>query len=74
MAFQIARTRTLLYRGRPLGRILTGRVGMEMRMIIAGGDRILTRIAQAGGDVFRRRPVLRRRDWLLMALTALGTA
>jgi phytoene/squalene synthetase len=37
-----------------------------MRMIIAGGDRILTKIRNANGDVFRQRPVLRSRDWMLM--------
>ncbi len=72
MAFQIARARNLLYTGLPLGRVLRGRIGLEMRMIIAGGDRILTRIALAHGDVYRRRPVLRRRDWLLMTARALA--
>jgi squalene synthase HpnC len=71
VAFQIARTRELLYSGGALGRILTGRVGLEMRMIMAGGDRILTKIARVRGDVFRRRPVLRWFDWPLMLLRAL---
>lgn len=70
IAFQIERTRELLHSGAPLGRALKGRVGMEMRMIIAGGDRILTKIAQVGGDVFRRRPMLRTFDWPLMLLRA----
>jgi len=73
MAFQIARARNMLYAGRPLGRALKGRIGLEMRMIIAGGDRILTRIAHAHGDVYRRRPMLRRRDWVLMTARALAT-
>ena len=71
MAFQIERTRKLLYSGAPLGRALKGRVGLEMRMIIAGGDRILTKIARIGCDVFRRRPMLRAFDWPLMLLRAL---
>jgi squalene synthase HpnC len=66
MAFQTARTRALLDSGRPLGRILKGRIGLEMRMIIAGGARILDRIDAVGGDVFRRRPVLTKPDWALM--------
>lgn len=70
IAFQIDRTRELLHSGAPLGRALKGRVGMEMRMIIAGGDRILTKIAQVGGDVFRRRPMLHTFDWSLMLLRA----
>jgi squalene synthase HpnC len=66
MKFQLNRTRQFLQSGAPLGRVLKGRLGLEMRMIIAGGDRILTKIAHANYDVFRRRPVLKPHDWLLM--------
>jgi len=66
MAFQVNRTRRMLWDGAPLGRSLTGRIGLEMRMIIAGGDRILTKILNANADVFRHRPVLRAYDWPLM--------
>ena len=66
MMFQIERARTMLWRGAPLGRALKGRIGLEMRMIIAGGDRILTKIVNAQYDVFRHRPVLRAYDWPLM--------
>jgi len=68
MAFQIARARTLLYSGAPLGRALKGRIGLELRMIVAGGARILEKIENVGGDVFDRRPVLRPFDWPLMLL------
>ncbi len=71
MTFQINRTRELLYSGRPLGRVLKGRIGLEMRTIIAGGDRILSKIAAVNGDVFRHRPVLTRPDWVLMLGRAL---
>lgn len=71
IAFQVGRTRELLYSGAPLGRALKGRIGMEMRMIIAGGDRVLAKIARVGGDVFRRRPTLRAFDWPLMFLRAI---
>ncbi|HJQ62268.1 MAG TPA: squalene synthase HpnC [Burkholderiales bacterium] len=70
IAFQIERTRELLYSGAPLGRVLKGRIGMEMRMIMAGGDRVLTKIARVGGDVFKRRPTLQPLDWPLMFLHA----
>ena len=66
MAFQIDRARAMLFAGAPLGRELKGRLGLEMRMIIAGGERILRKIELAGHDVFRRRPVLRSHDWALM--------
>ncbi len=71
MSFQINRTRERLYSGKPLGRILKGRIGLEMRMIIAGGDRILTKIAAVDGDVFRHRPVLKKPDWALMLCKSL---
>jgi squalene synthase HpnC len=71
MAFEVARTRVLLDSGRPLGRILGGRIGLEMRMIIEGGSRILDKITTVDGDVFRRRPVLTKSDWALMFARAL---
>ena len=72
MMFQIARTRDLLRSGAPLGRMLEGRIGLEMRMIIAGGERILDKLETAGGDVFRRRPLLRWHDWPLMLLRSIS--
>ena len=66
LRFQVNRTRQFLHSGAPLGRVLKGRLGLEMRMIIAGGDRILTKIENVDYDVFRRRPVLKPHDWLLM--------
>ena len=66
MTFQVNRTRRMLRDGAPLGRVLKGRIGLEMRMTIAGGDRILAKILNARCDVFRRRPVLRSHDWVLM--------
>src|SRR5688572_1829803 len=68
MAFEIERSRKLLFSGAPLGRTLTGRLGLELRLIVAGGARILQKIERVQGDVFRRRPVLRAHDWLLMLL------
>ena len=71
MTFQIDRARILLDSGRPLGRVLKGRIGLEMRMIIAGGARVLDKIEAVGGDVFQRRPVLRPFDWPVMLWRAL---
>lgn len=70
MEFQINRTRRLLQSGAPLGMILPGRIGMEMRMIIAGGERILKKLHQHRGDVFNHRPVLKPRDWIYMCYRA----
>jgi phytoene synthase len=71
MRFQVERTRRLILSGKPLGRALPGRVGLEIRVTIQGGLRILEKIEAAGYDVFRRRPVLRSLDWPSMMLKAL---
>ncbi len=71
LEFEVARTRALLESGRPLARALPLRLGLELGFIVAGGLRILGAIDAVRGDVFRRRPKLRRGDWLLMAASAL---
>jgi squalene synthase HpnC len=66
MKFQVDRARAMMISGKPLGSILTGRIGLEMRMIIAGGLRILAKLEGAQYDMFRRRPVLKPYDWVIM--------
>lgn len=63
MAFQCSRSRALLRSGAPLGRTLPGRLGLEIRAVVAGGARILDKIDAVQGDVFRHRPVLGKGDW-----------
>lgn len=72
MRFQVERTRSLLYQGARLGHRLKGRAGLEIRMVIAGGDRILQKIAACDYDVFRHRPVLEPLDWIRMLTRSLG--
>ncbi len=69
--FQIDRTRRMLLAGAPLGRTLPGRIGLELRMIVMGGNRILEKLQASGGDMFRDRPVLGSLDWLLMLYRSL---
>ncbi len=66
MQFQCDRTRAMMKSGAPLGSILTGRIGLEMRMIIAGGLRILDKLRAVDYDMFNRRPVLKPADWVIM--------
>jgi phytoene synthase len=66
LAFQVSRARAMLESGAPLARVVAGRSGFELRMVVQGGLRILEKIDRVGGDVFRHRPVLRGSDWLLM--------
>ena len=64
---QIDRAGDLLLSGAPLARALPGRVGIELRMIVSGGARIVHRLRQVDGDVFRHRPKLGSLDWLAIA-------
>jgi squalene synthase HpnC len=71
MQFNLQRASTMMHAGKPLGRILKGRIGFEMRMIIAGGERIISKISKLDGDIFNRRPELNHWDWSLILLKAL---
>ncbi|TJZ75665.1 squalene synthase HpnC [Chitiniphilus eburneus] len=63
MAFQVDRTRRMLQAGAPLALALPGRIGLELRLTVLGGDAILTKLQHAGYDMFNQRPVLERADW-----------
>ncbi|TWI68969.1 squalene synthase HpnC [Pseudoduganella lurida] len=71
MRFEVERTRALMLSGAPLATRLPGRIGLELRMIVQGGLRILEAIEEVDYDVFRRRPTLRRADWLKVFWRAL---
>jgi len=70
MRFEIERTRAMLHEGAALGRMLRGRIGLEIRVTVAGGDTILQKILDANCDVFRARPTLRSSDWISMLFRA----
>jgi phytoene synthase len=63
MDFQVDRARRMMAAGSPLVHELSGRIGFELRMIVASGFRMLDKLQQVRGDVFRRRPVLVATDW-----------
>lgn len=66
---QIRRAREMLLAGAGLGRALPGRIGFELRLIVAGGLRVLDALVRQS-DVFSR-PRLRRRDQLAMLWDAM---
>jgi len=70
MGFQVERARQLMLSGGELGKVLPGRIGLEIRTTIQGGLRILEKIERAGYDVFRRRPTLGALDWPVVLLKA----
>jgi phytoene/squalene synthetase len=71
LAFQVARARALMLSGAPLGWRLPGRIGLEIRAIVAGGLRILDKIEATDFDVFTRRPALKTLDWPLLVWSSL---
>src|SRR5262245_18988802 len=50
IGFQVARARSMLESGTALGRALPGRVGLEIRVTVQGGLRILEKLERRGGD------------------------
>lgn len=74
MREQVAQARSLLVEGLPLARRLNGRIGLELRMVALGGLRILELMEQLHYDVFRHRPTIRKRDWLLLSWRTLRDA
>jgi squalene synthase HpnC len=74
MKTQIERARRMLAAGAPLGLALRGRIGLEMRLIVLGGSRILEKLHDSRGDMFKHRPVLGLTDWLYMLRHALWPA
>lgn len=63
MRMQIERARRILHAGSPLGVALKGRIGLEIRLILLGGERILDKLEASRGDCFKARPTLTLRDW-----------
>jgi hydroxysqualene synthase len=59
--FQVLRARRLLQGGAPLGRLLHGRVGLHMRLVIVHGVRVLD-LLKTRKDVFAP-PHMGRLDW-----------
>jgi hydroxysqualene synthase len=70
MVFQAERAERLLRSGAPLGRVLRGRIGFELRLIMAGGARIAAALQACTEDAFAR-PRLGTRDRLWMLWRAL---
>lgn len=71
MKFEVARARALMLSGAPLALRLPGRIGLELRMVVQGGLRILEAIEEVDYDVFRHRPKLGKLDWLKIVWRAL---
>jgi len=69
MQFQITRAREMLLSGKRLGTILPGRMGFELRMVVAGGLTVCKKLLNSKSNVFAR-PRLNKLDWLNMLFQA----
>jgi squalene synthase HpnC len=74
IAAEAQRAGALLAGGSALPARVGGRLGWELRAIVAGGRRILDRLAAEGHDPFARRPALGARDAPALALAVLRLA
>ena len=66
MALQCRRAFRMLKAGSPLAKELKGRIGLELRMIVLGAQMILQKLDACRYDVFAQRPLLDKKDWLIM--------
>ncbi len=73
MGLQIKRSREIMFVGTPLGHRVGGRFGLELRLIIQGGLRVLERLEQSQHDLLAR-PRLGKSDWVFIVLRALFKA
>lgn len=71
MAHECQRAFQMLKAGSPLGKTLKGRIGFELRMIIVGGQLILQKLGGCKYDVFNQRPLLDKKDWMIIIKRAL---
>lgn len=64
MSHECERTFKILRAGSPLGRTLSGRLGLEVRMIVLGGQTILQKLDNCQYNIFQNRPQLNWQDWI----------
>lgn len=60
----VDRTALLFEEGKPLYYYLTGRLKLEIKWTVKGGEEILNKIRKNGYDVLNYRPVLSRKDFI----------
>lgn len=73
MREQAGQARRALLAGSPLAWRLPGRTGLELRLVVHGGLRILDKLAAGGYDPWSNRPILGRADAFLLCWRAFLT-
>ncbi len=69
--YNIDRTKTLFNRGKNLLRFLNGRLKIEIKWTILGGEAIIKKVEKIDYDVIRRRPKLTKKDFLLLFIRSI---
>lgn len=72
LKFQVERTREFFRMGHGIGLTVRGRLGIELRLTWLSGMRILDLIERNDYDVFQRRPMLSKSDFIKMIWVALS--
>jgi len=70
MRLQLDRAIKLMNSGAPLGKVLKGRIGFELRMVILGGSRIAKHLFENPDNLFAR-PRLTQSDLVWICWKAL---
>lgn len=63
ISFQVARTQKLFDEGKNLLNFLNGRLKLQIKLTIIGGEEILIKIKQQDFDVLQKRPKIERKDF-----------
>ncbi len=71
LRFQIERTERLFYAGRALPDMVRPPLSWELRLVWLGGMRIMDHVRKADYATLDWRPVLRKADWLRLAVRAI---
>jgi len=69
-SFQLRRAKSLMLQGMSLGNRMTGRFGLQLRMMINGGLQVLKKLESQTNNIFGR-PRLTNNDWLKVARYAI---
>lgn len=69
--YNVERTGVLFEEGKLLYRFLNGRLKLEIKWTVAGGEKILEKIRDNNYDVLNFRPVLTKKDFLMIFIRSL---
>lgn len=73
LKYSIERTRNLFNQGKSLFRFLRGRLKLEIKWTVAGGEKILSKIEKNNYQIFGNRPKLNKADFISILLKSIFT-